>query len=160
VWYLGRMQGVTTALVAFVLLCVVYPHLVKVKAQFYIVVAMICGMIVLDALGLMINGTELKGFRVFAYFAVAVLQVLSLVGLFLSCGGLSLGDLTGEMKGAIEVMRRGESGKEIIIPLTGEVPKAREEKGGDRIVIPAPAPAVPAVTPPGAAAVTGSVPLE
>ena len=66
------MQGVTTALVAFIFFCVIFPKRIKSRAQFYAAFGLVCVIILLDALSYMIGG---RGFRVFAYFAVAVLQV-------------------------------------------------------------------------------------
>ena len=69
------MQGVTTALVAFIFFCVIFPERVRNRPQFYAGLALVCAIILLDALAYMINGTEIKAFRVFAYFAMAFLQV-------------------------------------------------------------------------------------
>lgn len=131
------MHGVTAAIVAFIFVCVVFPNIVRVKAQFYAALGMICASILLDALGVMISGWTWQGFRVFAYAAVAGLQIGSIVMLFLACGGLSWNELTDEMRDALETIRRGDS-KSIIVPLTGEQPKPREEKAPDRLVIPVP----------------------
>jgi hypothetical protein len=42
--------------------------------------------------------------------------------LILSAGGLSWRQLAGEVTDAIEVIRRGETKKEVIIPLRGDAP--------------------------------------
>src|SRR4051812_45554054 len=55
------MQGVTTALVAFIFFCVIFPERVKSRAQFYAGLGLICAIILLDALGYMIGAA---GFRV------------------------------------------------------------------------------------------------
>ncbi len=117
------MQGVTTALVAFIFFCVVFPDRVKHRPQFYAALAMICSIILLDALAFMISGTA---FRVFAYFAIAFLQVGAIVLLFLAAGGLTWRELRDDMTNAFEVIRRGEEQKEVIIPLTGQQPRRRD----------------------------------
>jgi hypothetical protein len=128
------MQGVTTALVAFVFFCVIFPDRVKNRTQFYAALGMVCGIILLDALGFMIAAVP---FRVFVYFATAVLQIGAILLLFMSAGGLSWMELRGELGSAYEVIRRGGEEKEIIVPLTGEMPKPRErpEPPAERIPI-------------------------
>jgi hypothetical protein len=117
------MQGVTVAIVLFIFACVLFPKMVKIKAQFYGALIMVFLIIILDALAHVIGAT---GFRMFAYFAVAVLQILCVLILFLAAGGLSARELGGEMLQAIEVIRRGEEEKEFIIPRTGQQPKPKE----------------------------------
>src|SRR5688572_3102976 len=119
----GSMQGVTTALVAFIFFCVIFPERIKSRPQFYAAFGLICIIILLDALGHMLGGS---GFRVFAYFATAVLQVGSICLLFLAAGGITWRDLGGELSNAFEVIRRGEEEKEVIVPLTGAQPKKRD----------------------------------
>lgn len=141
------MQGVTTALVAFIFFCVIFPERVKNRPQFYASLGLVCAILLLDALGLMISGAEggMKGFRVFAYAAGAFLQVVAIITLFMAAGGLSWRDLKDEMGNAYEVIRRGGETKEVIVPLTGERPKRRDVRDLDdddddagRIVIEAP----------------------
>lgn len=116
------MHGVTTALVGFLLVCVVFPRLVKNGAQFYAGFGLICLMIFFDALGLAVGGK----FAVVMYFLNALLQIGAICVLFLAAGGITWRELGGELSNAFEVIRRGEEEKEIIVPLTGEMPKARE----------------------------------
>ena len=122
------MHGVTTAIVGFIFVCVVFPHLVRNRPQFYGGMILIFIVILLDGLGMAISGPEFKGFRVFAYIANAVLQVGAILVLFLSAGGITWRALAGDMAKAIEVIRRGEEEKEIIIPLSGQKPKVRDEE--------------------------------
>ena len=152
------MHGVTTALVGFIFTCVVFPHLIKNRPQFYAAFASVCGIIVFDALAYMINATEIGKFRVFAYVACAFLQVLAIILLFLSAGGITWRTMAGDMKEAFEVIRRGGEEKEVIIPLSGEMARLkaqrqaeREEPEKERIVINTP----PKPPPP-----TGNIPLE
>lgn len=120
---LHPMQGVTVAIVLFIFACVIFPNLVKNKPQFYGALILIFAIILLDALAQVINSTK---FDLFAYFAIAVFQIICIFVLFLAAGGLSARELGGEMLNAIEVIRRGEEEKEIIIPRTGEQPKVKE----------------------------------
>jgi len=138
------MQGVTTALVAFIFFCVIFPERIRSRPQFYAAFGLICVVILLDALGFMIAAAS---FKVFVYFAIAVLQVGAICMLFLAAGGITWRDLGGELTNAFEVIRRGGEEKEIIVPLRGEMPKAREsasDEPRDRIQIDDPAPSRPA----------------
>jgi hypothetical protein len=119
------MEGVTTALVAFIFACVIFPHLVKNKTQFYGAFAAVIGIILLHSLNTMINSF---GFQLFAGALTGILQVSALVLLFLAAGGITLKELGSEMSRAYEVIRRGENEKTVIVPLSGEMPKPREER--------------------------------
>ena len=169
------MHGVTTALVGFLLVCVVFPNLVKNRPQYYAAFAAVCLIVILDALGLAISGTALAGFRVFAYVICAFLQVAALVLMFLACGGLTFRELADDMKGALEVIRRGGDEKEIIIPLSPEMQRLKEQREAERgrspatvtqdetrerIVINDPAPPPAARKPAAENQEKGSIPLE
>jgi hypothetical protein len=137
------MEGVTTALVGFIFVCVVYPQLVKNRPQFYAAFAFICAIILLDGIGEMISPSPAAPFRVFVYAAVAAMQVCAILLFFLAAGGITWRELAGDMSRAFEVIRRGGE-KETIIPLTGQQPKpraAREEPPRERIVMTSPLPA-------------------
>jgi hypothetical protein len=120
------LEGVTTAIVAFIFVCVVYPHLVKHKTQFYAAFTAVLVIILLHSLNVMIGSV---GFQVFAGFLTGVLQVGAIVLLFMAAGGVTLREIGGEMARAYEVIRRGEEEKTVIIPLTGERPKPRQQPG-------------------------------
>ncbi len=107
------MQGVTTAIVAFIFVCVIWPHLVKNRPQFYAALGMVIAIIFLDSLARMIGH---GGFHIFAYAISGLLQIGAILLLFLSAGGVSPRELLSDMGRAIEVIRRGEEEKEIIIP--------------------------------------------
>lgn len=109
------MQGVTAAIVGFIFLCVAFPRLVRNKTQFYAAVFAVVAVILFDALAYI--GASSAGLRVFCYAMVALLQIMAIVVLILATGGQSLGQLSGEMGRAFEVIRRGEEEKEIIIPI-------------------------------------------
>ena len=117
------MHGVTTALVAFIFFCVIFPERIKGRPQFYAAFGLICLIILMDALGFMLASYS---FKVFVYFAIAVLQVGAICLLFLAAGGITWRDLGGELSNAFEVIRRGGEEKEIIVPLRGEMPKPRD----------------------------------
>jgi hypothetical protein len=118
------MHGVTTALIAFIFVCLIFPHLVKNRTQFYVGLMLTLTVMLFDGLGQMFPG---GGFAKFCNGMAIVFQMVSVFILFLCAGGLTWSELGGEMKNAIEVIRRGEEEKEIIIPLTGQKPKARDE---------------------------------
>jgi hypothetical protein len=123
------MEGVTTAIVAFIFACVIFPHLVKNKTQFYGAFSCVIVVILLHSLNTMIGRV---GFQVFAGAVTGLLQAAAIVLLFLSAGGLTLRELGGELSRAYEVIRRGENEKTVIVPLTGEMPKPRGEQPATR----------------------------
>jgi hypothetical protein len=147
------MEGVTTALVGFIFVCVVYPHLVKNRPQYYAALAFICIIILLDGLAKMLSVSP--AFGVLLYAISAFLQVCSILLLFLAAGGITWQQLAGDMSNAFEVIRRGGE-KETIIPLTGAKPKPRAERASppsERIVLNDP-------TPPAPPASNEKIPLE
>jgi hypothetical protein len=143
------MEGVTTAIVAFVLACLIFPHVIKNKPQYYGAVACVLLIILFGALNVMVG---VPGFTRFAVVMMSLLQVGAIFLLILSAGGLTVKDLAGELADTIDVVRRGGD-KEIIVPLRGEMPGAAraqreamresEREGPGRINLdmpPAPAP--------------------
>src|SRR5581483_5126447 len=103
------MQGVTTAIVAFLLLCLVFPHVVKHRAQYYWALAAVLLIIFLDAIAHAVSGkagtdpgqpVSPGAFAVFCYFMVALLQILAMILLMMAAGGLSVRDIAGEMANA------------------------------------------------------------
>jgi hypothetical protein len=116
------MQGVTTAIVAFIFVCMAMPRLVKNRAQFYAAFVAIILIILLDTLAHMFGGGEPGAMTHFAYVGTGFLQIAAIVLMMLAIGGLSASELAGELSGAYEVMRRGGEEKEIIIPLEGQMP--------------------------------------
>jgi hypothetical protein len=116
------MEGVTTAIVGFIFVCLVFPSIVKNKPQYYAAFAAVVLVILLSGLEAVIDST---GFHAYATFVICVMQVSALILLTLSVGGLSFKQFAGEVADAIEVIRRGETKKEIIIPLRGQQPASR-----------------------------------
>src|SRR5438270_14022256 len=121
------MQGVTTAIVAFIFVCVIYPHLVKNRSQFYAALGLVLLVILLDAIAHMTAGvgaTEGAGpIPRLMYVLSGFLQMGAILLLVLAAGGLTVKQLAGEVSETIEVIRRGDDRKTVIVPLRGEVPK-------------------------------------
>ena len=115
------MHGVTTAIVAFVLACLIFPQVVKNKPQYYAAVGLILLVILFDAIARMVGAS---GFYKFVTLLTAVMQMAAIFLLILSAGGLTMKDLAGDLADTVEVIRRGGE-KEIIIPRRGEQPKPR-----------------------------------
>jgi hypothetical protein len=140
------MEGVTTAIVAFILACLIFPHVIKNKPQYYGAVACVLLIILFSALSVMIGK---PGFTNFAIVMMSLLQVGAIFLLILSAGGLSVKDLAGDLADTIEVVRRGGD-KEVIVPLRGEMPGASrahreamretEREGPGRVVLDNPPP--------------------
>ena len=118
------MDGVTTALVAFILACVLFPHVIKNKPQYYGALAAVLLIILFNALGHLVGR---PAFFRFVYVITALLQMGALFLLILSAGGLTVRDLAGELSETIEVVRRGGE-KEILVPLRGEPPRPRADR--------------------------------
>lgn len=116
---------ISVPIVAYIFVCIIFPRLVKNKPQFYMGFAILLVILVLDLV------VQLSGARFFVVLR-GVLWIVDFIVLVLATGGLSLHELTGEMKGAFEVMRRGEDTKTVIVPLKGEQPKSREDAAAER----------------------------
>src|SRR5213075_2721225 len=101
-----------------ILACVIFPHVIKNKPQYYGALCCVLLIILLGALNLMVGAA---GFTRFVSVMTALLQIGAIALLILSAGGLSMKDLAGDMAGAFEVVRRSGD-KEIIVPLRGERP--------------------------------------
>lgn len=120
-------EGVTTCVLGFLLVCLVFPHLVKNRPQYYAALAFVVAIVLLHTLGLMI---KTAGFQVFAGGMTGLLQAGAIVLIVLCVGGLRVRELAGELKDAYEVMRRGQEQKEVIIPIRGNMPGAVGGSGG------------------------------
>jgi hypothetical protein len=114
---ISTLDGVTTVLVAFLFVCLIFPSIVKNKTQYYAALAVVIVVLLLHTLQLMLNKSE--GFIVPAGVFTGLLQIVALVLLVLSVGGLTARQLAGDMARAYEVIRRGETEKEVIIPIGG-----------------------------------------
>ncbi len=114
-----QFTGVTTAIVAFCFVCVVFPHIVKNKTQFYAGFTSVLLIILIHSLAIMLYTSP--GFQVFAGAATCLLQIIAIIALFLSAGGVTLKQLGGDMARAYEVIRRGEEERTVIIPIHGDM---------------------------------------
>jgi len=118
------MEGVITAIVAFIFTCIVFPRLVKNRPQYYGALALILLAIFLDALSVTLD----KGtFRGFVTIADAIIVIVSIALLMLATGGLSARDLAADIGKTIEVVRRGGEKETIIVPMS-EKPLSEDEK--------------------------------
>src|SRR5436309_15151282 len=131
-------MDLTTPLIAFLFVCLIFPKIVRNRPQFYISFGILVLILLLNIVARMFPGEK------FVYFVSVIVDVLRLVVfilLVLRAGGLSLHELTGEVFRSFEVMRRGDTEKTVIIPLHGQKPRAREEpQERQREAIDAPAP--------------------
>jgi hypothetical protein len=116
----ATLDGVTTVLTAFIFVCLIMPTLVKHRAQFYAALACVAGIIAAHTV------TMLFGAYTFGPVLIGALQLLALLLLVLSVGGLTVRELGDEMARAYEVIRRGETEKETIIPI-GDRPAATRQ---------------------------------
>jgi len=160
------MEGVTTACLLFIFAGLILPSLIQNKNQYYVAFIAILGVMLLDSLDHMIPSNAAQAV---CYVLAAMGQIVAVVMLFLATGGLTFRALQGDM---IEVLRRGEEEKEVIIPLSEEAKqkiRANQEEAAKRarrdedvhqvfkIDDPAPRPAAP---PPKAPPPNDPLPLE
>jgi hypothetical protein len=78
----------------------------------------------MHTLGIMIQSAKLD--VVFGVF-IGFFQFVAVLMLVMCAGGMTPKKLAGELGRAYEVIRRGEEEKEVIVPLTGDMPKPREK---------------------------------
>jgi hypothetical protein len=139
-------MDISVPIVAYIFVCIIYPRLVKNKPQFYMAFAVLLLILVLDVFINLAGGpvaAAVGGISRFLVVLRSVLFIVDFILLVLATGGLSLHELTGELKGAYEIMRRGEDTKTVIIPLTGQMPKSKEEAAAERAARAAQAAATP-----------------
>ena len=122
------LDGVTTACLLFLFTCLVIPNFIKNRTQYYAAFGCILGIILINTIALMIGSAR---FNVFAGVVVGFLQFLAVLTLVLCAGGMNVKTLAGEMGHAYEVIRRGEEEKQVIVPLTGQVPKPKAESSDE-----------------------------
>jgi hypothetical protein len=119
------VMDLTLPLIAFLFVCLIFPKIVRNRPQFYIAFALLVLILLFNILSaIFIN------FPDFVRFLMIMSQVFLLgafILLVLCAGGLSLHELSGEVFRSFEVMRRGETEKTTIIPLTGQKPRVKED---------------------------------
>ena len=116
VYNITSTDGVTIAIVAFLLACFVFPQTIKFRTQFYAAFFITVGIILLATLRLMLYKVSPTAHVVMSVM-IGLLQVATMLLLVLASGGMTLGKLTEEMKSSYEVIRRGEEEKEVIVPI-------------------------------------------
>src|SRR3954470_9812977 len=116
-------MDLTTPLIAFLFVCLIFPKIVRNRPQFYISFGLLVLILLLNIVGKVFPGEK---FNYFLQVIVEVLRLMVFILLVLCAGGLSLHELTGEVFRSFEVMRRGDTEKTVIIPLSGQKPRMRE----------------------------------
>lgn len=161
-------DGVKTAIIGFIFICIVFPHVIKSKPQYYMALASVLLSMFFQILIALFASDPYHGFgsvcTIFSHF----LDMLAILLLVMAAGGLSVKDLAGDMARAYEVMRRGEEEKEIIIPLPDQfrverAPPARpkaDDEGHTRYAIDDPAESPPSADKEHKPGPDGSIPLE
>jgi hypothetical protein len=158
VYNIATTDGVTIAIVAFLFACFVFPRTIKNRTQFYAAFFATVGIILLATLRLALYRVSPAAHVVMGVM-IGLLQVATMILLFLSSGGMTLGRLTEEMKDSYEVIRRGEEEKEVIVPIRGDMGAGRAEAESERnvyVIDTPPAPPTQQRTPDR----SGPVPLE
>ncbi|MCS7034596.1 MAG: hypothetical protein NZ561_11495 [Phycisphaerae bacterium] len=126
------MSGVVTAIVLFLLACLIWPQLVRDRPQYYAAFGCVLAIILIDTIILMFSAARTVEGASFAARASVfggvingLLTILALVLCLLSAGGMTLQDLTGEIRDSYKAVRRdGPQGPILIPPRTGQVGKA------------------------------------
>jgi hypothetical protein len=128
----STLDGVTTVLVLFMFTCLVMPSLVRNRNQFYAGLAAVLGLIVLHTAALMFD-TSPAWINLTAV-GTGFLQLAAILLFVLCVGGLTAKQLAGDMARAYEVMRRGETHKEVIIPI-GDQPRraGKTQDAGNKV---------------------------
>jgi hypothetical protein len=118
------MDGVKIAIVGFIFVCIIMPQIIKNRHQYYMALAIVLVGMFFQVLA---NAFSVAGdpFWRFCYTVDLLIQAVAILLLVMAAGGLSVGELAGNMARAYEVMRRGEDEKEIIIPLPSDAPRPR-----------------------------------
>jgi hypothetical protein len=119
------MDGVTTAIVGFIFVCIIFPHLIKNRTQYFISIAIVLAALVMQSIAVMVGH---EGFGRFVRALSILFEAVTVALLVMASGGLSIGQLAGEMGRAIDVVRRGEEEKEVIVPLPESMQKFKRDK--------------------------------
>lgn len=120
------LDGMTLLLGTFFFYCLAHPERVRNRTQYWAVFGCLLLIILLYTLRLMLSDNAT--IQVFAGVMIGLLQAAGLVLTVLYVGGLRPSELASELRDAADEFRRGgEPAKPVIVPLTGEQPKPREE---------------------------------
>jgi hypothetical protein len=147
------VDAITFAIIAFQFTCFVFPKTIKNRSQFFAAFYVTLFILVVSTVRLMLYKSPTP------YVVLAVItgvsQIVAIILLFLSAGGMTIGQFAGELKGSYEVIRRGGEEKEVIVPIRGEQPLASADD--DDV---SPASNVHVIETPQKTERTGPVPLE
>jgi len=124
------MDGVITAIIAFIFVCIIFPSLVKNRHQFYGALLLVLIAFLFDNIARVTSSQN--RFRDFAAIMDTFLVIGAVLLLILCAGGLAVRDLAADIGKTIEVVRRGGEKETIIVPRTGEMPKVRETPEPER----------------------------
>lgn len=119
------MDGVITAIVGFIFVCIIFPRLIRNRTQYFIAIAIVLATLVLQSVATMAGH---DGFWRLVRGLSILFEAVTVALLVMCAGGLSIGKFAGEMGSAIEVLRRGEEEKEVIIPLPESMRKHRQDR--------------------------------
>lgn len=140
-------MNVTGAIVGFVFVCIIFPGLIRNRAQFYGALGAVVVGLLLTALATLIGNFTLL--RLVGAVDL-LLQAAAIVLLVLATGGLTLGQLANDVSQAFG--QTGDSGTTPIVPLSQQAHtggtnygRSDEEPGGTYIIDEA---AMKATTPP------------
>lgn len=128
------MDGVKTAIIGFIFVCIVLPHIIKNRNQYYLGLVAVMLSMVFQMLAMMFIDRPV--FVRFCHILDIMLQMAAILILVMAAGGLSARQLAGDMSRAIEVMRRGEETSEVLIKAPGyRAAQADREESRERVVL-------------------------
>jgi hypothetical protein len=109
------MAEVTTAITLYILAALAFPHLIRNRTYYLAALSALILIIGLDMLDTLVGS---GGFHRFAAVFIGIFQITAILLLVASAGQLTLNQLGGDFGNMIEVIRRGETTKEVIVPLS------------------------------------------
>jgi hypothetical protein len=127
----STLDGVTTVLVLFMFICLVMPSLVRNRTQYYAGMAAVLCIVLLHTVALMFD-TSYSWINLTAV-GTGFLQLGAILLFVLSVGGLTAKQLAGDMARAYEVIRRGETEKEVIIPIGDQPRRGRTPETSQKV---------------------------
>ena len=119
------MEGVTTAIVLAIFAGMFWPHAIKNQKQFYFAIGAVLLIVLFETLDTMFGRDG--GFHRLASVFVGFLQIVGILGIVLAASGQNVSEFAAD---TIEVVRRGEDEKEILIKGVG-TRRARTEDVGE-----------------------------